>query len=306
VSAFAHPAFLASASLLLALAVHPGVRALTRFDVPPVAIAGLALFVLLSLFARARQGLALLAAGALVLLAAVAWDDARGERGRLRLGVGEAKTNFEEEGLGGESLGLRPLGAAVSLEQVLPGGGVRLRLPDGSLDLTSDQAATVGAYRLGPVRLVASGEARSLVVSVTGGGETQEAEVTADAPGRAFDLSISIERYFPDFALDERQQPYTKSSEPRNPAALLEVERAGKRYRVFVLQSMPGLHQIDEIGRSFALRSVDPDIVADVGVHREPASPLALLGALLTAAGAFALVKVKGPAGSQAPVPPPA
>jgi hypothetical protein len=306
VSAFGHPAFLAGSSLLLALAVHPGVRALTGLAMPPVAVVGLALFVLLSLLARAREGLALLAAGALVLVAAVAWDGARGERGRLRLGVGEAKANFEEEGLGGEPLGLRPLGVPVSFEQALSGGGVRVRLPVGSLDLTNDQAATVGAYRLGPVRLVASGEARSLVVSVSGGGETQEAEVTADAPGRAFDLSISIERYFPDFALDARQQPYSKSNEPRNPAALLEVERAGKRYRVFVLQSMPGLHQIDEIGRSFALRAVDPDIVADIGVHREPAAPLALLGTLLTAAGAVVLVRAKPPSASEAPVPPPA
>jgi hypothetical protein len=306
VSAFGHPAFRVGASLLLALAVHPGVRALTGLAVPPVSIVGLALFVLLSLLARARERLGLLGAGALVLVAAVAWDGARGERGRLRLGAGEAKANFEEEGLGGEPLGLRPLGAPVSFEQVLPGGGVRLRLPVGSLDLTNDESALIGSYRLGPVRLVASGAARSLVVSVTGGGETQEAEVTTEAPGRAFDLSIAIERYFPDFALDGRQQPYSKSNEPRNPAALLEVERAGKRYRVFVLQSMPGLHQIDEIGRSFALQSVDPDIVADIGVHREPAAPLALLGALLVAAGAAALVRVRTPAVLDAPVPPPA
>jgi len=306
VSAFGHPAFLAAASLLLALAVHPAVRAASSFTVPPVGIVGLALFVVLSLLARARQGMALLAAGALVLVAAVAWDGAQGQRGTLQLRVGEGKANFAEEGLGGESLGLRPLGMPVSLDEALPGGGVRLRLPVGPIDLPSGAAVTVGAYRLGPVRIVATGESRSLVVSVSGGGETQEAEVAADTPGRAFDLSISVERYFPDFALDDRQQPYSKSNEPRNPAALLVVERAGKRYRVFVLQSMPGLHQVEEIGRSFALVSVDPDVAADLGVHREPAAPIALLGTLLMAVGAVALLRARTSGGSDAAASPPA
>jgi cytochrome c biogenesis protein len=124
-----------------------------------------------------------------------------------------------------------------------------------------------------------------VVVAVTGGGATQEAEIRPDVPGKAFDLEISVERYFPDFALDAKQQPYSKSNEPRNPAALLEVDRAGKRYRVFVLQSMPGLHRVDEIGRSFALLSVEPDLTAEIAVHREPAAPLALLGAVVVAIG---------------------
>jgi hypothetical protein len=305
VSAFGHPAFLAAASLLLALAVHPAVRAASGFAVPAVGIVGLALFVLLSLLARARQGMALLAAGALVLMAAVAWDGAQGQRGTLRLRVGEGMANFAEEGFGGEPLGLRPLGVPVSLDAALPGGGVRLRLPAGPIDLPIGATVTVGAYRLGPVRIVATGEPRSLVVSVSGSGGTQEAEVAADTPGRAFDLSISLERYFPDFALDERQQPYSKSNEPRNPAALLVVERGGKRYRVFVLQSMPGLHRVEEIGRSFALVSIDPDMAADLAVHREPAAPMALLGALLTAVGAAALVRPRTSGGSSTAPPPP-
>jgi hypothetical protein len=67
---------------------------------------------------------------------------------------------------------------------------------------------------------------------------------------------------------------------------------------------MPGLHQIEEIGRSFALQSVDPEAAADIGVHREPAAPIALLGALLVAAGAAALVRAPRPTGSGAPAPP--
>jgi hypothetical protein len=277
--------------VLLALAVHPGVRAASGLEVAPVVVAILALFVLLSLVSVSRRGLGagLVAGGALVLVAALAWDGARGERGTLRLGVGEGKSNFTEDGLGGRSLGLRPLGAPVLLESLEPGGTARLRLPAGPVDLAPDRVVSMGALRLGPARVAPSGEALSLVVAVSGGGETTETEVRRDLPGRVGDLTISLERYFPDFALDDKQQPYSKSNEHRNPAALLEVERAGTRHRVFVLQSMPGLHRLEDVDRSFALVGVDPDLTADIGVHREPAAAPALLGALLVAAGAGVL-----------------
>ena len=303
-SAFAHPAFPAGTSLLLALAVQPGVSAVTGLSPAPIVLAVLALLVLLSLLARARDGLggALVAGGALVLVAALAWDGAQGQRGTLSLFAGEGKQNFVEKGLGGRSLGLRPLGLAVSFEGPLPDGGARLRLPAGPVDLPPSHAVSLGGFRLGPARLASSGEASSVVVAVTGGGETQEAEVRPDAPGMAFDLSISLERYFPDFALDAEQQPYSRSNEPRNPAALLAVSRAGKLHRVFVLQSMPGLHRVDEIGRSFALRSVDPAVTAEIGVHREPAALLALMGAVLVAVGIGAPA-VRRPADTSDPPP---
>jgi hypothetical protein len=69
---------------------------------------------------------------------------------------------------------------------------------------------------------------------------------------------------------------------------------------------MPGLHQVEEIGRSFALVSVDPDVAADLGVHREPAAPMALLGAVLTAVGAVLLLLPKTSGGSDATAQPPA
>jgi hypothetical protein len=298
VSGFGHPAFLAGTSALLALVVHPAARAGSWLPAAPVATAILVLFVLLSLLVRARSGRgeALLAAGALVLVAALAWDGVRGQRGTVRLGPGEATSNFAEESLGGRPLGLRPLGAPLSFESPLPGGGMRIVLPAGSFDLSGDEVVELGAFRLGPARLVGSGEVRRLVVAVTGGGRTDEAEVRPDAPGRVGDLVISLERYFPDFAIDDKQQPFTRSREARNPAALLVVERDGKRYRVFVLQAMPGLHEVQELGRSFALRSVEPEETGEIAVHREPAAPLALLGALVLAAGAGLLAFPTRPA----------
>lgn len=294
-SAFAHPAMLAGTSLLLAAVVHPATRAAAWLPGATTVTAVLVLLVTVSLAARARTGrpAAMLAGGAFLLVAAVAWDGARGRQGLVRLAPGHATANFTERGPGGRWLGLRPLGFTLALEQVLPNGGVRLALPQGAVDLTDEQAIRVRGFRLASPRLVATGEARHLVVGVSGEGKSAEAEVRPDVPGRADDLVIALDRYFPDFALDASQQPFSRSAEPRNPAALLTVERGGKRYHVFVLQAMPGLHRVEEIGRSFALRSVDPEIEAEIAVHHEPAAPLALLGALAMAAG-LALASRRG------------
>jgi len=294
VSAFGHPAFLAGTSILLALTLHPAARA--WLPASPVVIAVLVLFVLSSLLARARasRAEALLATGAVLLVAALGWDVAQGRRGTIRLRPGEAVERFAEEGLSGRPVGLRPLGFPISFDAPLPGGGVRLGLPAGPVDLTEEQVVEMGAFRLGPARLVNAGEARRLIVAVTDGVRTGETEVRPGVPARVFDLVISLERYFPDFAIDAKQQPFTRTSEPRNPGALLLVQRGEKRYRAFVLQAMPGLHKVEELGMSFTLRSVEPEVTVEIGVHREPAAPLALLGALVVAAGAGILaVKIR-------------
>ena len=194
------------------------------------------------------------------------------------------------------------MGLSLSFVSPLPGGGLRLGLPVGPLDLEPGQVVDLGAFRLGPGRLVNQGEARRLVVEVMGGTRTVEAEVRPDAPGRVEDLVISLERYFPDFAIGENQEPFTRSVEPRNPGALLVVERGGKRHRVFVLQAMPGLHKVEELGRSFALRSVEPELSAEIAVHREPAAPVSLLGVLLAALGvALSLRDTTGPSARNTP-----
>ena len=57
---------------------------------------------------------------------------------------------------------------------------------------------------------------------------------------------------------------------------------------VFVLGSMPGLHRVEELNRSFALVGVEPEVRVDIAVVREPAAAVALGGLLLTAAGVLA------------------
>jgi hypothetical protein len=111
------------------------------------------------------------------------------------------------------------------------------------------------------------------------------ADVAPGAPGRALDLTIALEEYFADFALDDKQQPYSRSSEPRNPAALLAVGKGGQTYRAFVLQSMPGVHRVEPLGFTFSLLEIEPERRAEIAVHREPAAPGVLLGAVLLALG---------------------
>jgi hypothetical protein len=191
----------------------------------------------------------------------------------------------------------------MGLEHVRAGGAVDVSLPAGSspVELLPTRAVGHGAFRLGAPRSVPTGDVVRLVVNVTGGPEPLEAVLTPSEPGHAGDLTLGLERYFPDFALDDKQQPMTRSAESRNPAALLKVDRGAKVYRVFVLGSMPGLHRVEELGRSFALAGVEPDVRVDVAVAQEPAAPVALLGVLIAAAGLALAGLRRADAGPAAP-----
>jgi hypothetical protein len=287
---FSRPAVTAAAAGLFALVLHPAARAESWLPSPPLVTALLALLLLTSLLARAalHPRERVLAAGALLVVGALGYDGARGVRGTVSLGVGDATSTFLEEGLGGRRLGLRPLGFTLGLERLREGGRIEVSVPAGSatrLELAPESALGVGAFRLGAPRAVPTGEVVRLVVAVHGGPQPAQAVVTPTEAGQAEDLKVGLERYFPDFALDERQQPMTRSVEPKNPAALLRVEKAGKVHRVFVLGSMPGLHRVEALDRSFSLVGVDPDVKVDIAVVSEPAAAVGLLGLVLAAAG---------------------
>lgn len=285
-----HPALLAGTAVLLAFVLHPAARAEAWLPSAPTVTAALALLLLVCLVARAldHPRERLFALGAVLLVAALGYDGAKGAQGTVSLGVGDVTNNFVEEGPGGRRLGLRPLGFPLALERVRTGGAVEVSLPAGSvpIELSPERAVGSGGFRLGAPRSVSTGEVLRLVVRVTGGPSPLECVVTPTEPGHAGDLTIGLERYFPDFALDDKGQPLTRSAESRNPAALLRVERGAKVHRVFVLGSMPGLHRVEELDRSFALAGVEPEVHVDLAVVHEPAAPVALAGLLIAAAGA--------------------
>jgi hypothetical protein len=247
-------------------------------------VAGLtALFVVALLDRRAPRRL--VALGAATFALAAAYDAVRGEQGTITLVQGHGTRTFEEEGPGGRRLGLHPLGDGVVVESVEPDGTVALSQADArrSVRVSPWRAATVAGYRLGTPQRVAAAGAR-VVVRVSDGADG-EVRLREGEKGRAGDLDITVGRYFPDFALDERQQPFSRSDEPRNPAALLEVTRGTASWRVFVIRAMPGVHRPQGLDRTLTLVDVVADEAVRLSVHREPAALLAGLGLLVAAIG---------------------
>jgi hypothetical protein len=278
------PAAVTLMALALGLLASPD---LPLRDLHPAAggvMAGLtALFVVALLDRRAPRRL--VAVGAATLALAVGYDSVRGEKGAITLAEGQGTRSFEEEGAGGRRLGLRPLGDAVVFEKEEPDGTVVLSESDAQrrCRVGPQRAATVAGYRMGAPRRVATGSAR-LVLRVSGGAEG-EAALREGETGRAGDLDITVERYFPDFALDDKQQPFTRSSEPHNPAALLQVRRGASSWRLFVIRALPGVHHPAGLDRTVTLSDVVADEAVALSVTREPAALLAGLGALVAAVG---------------------
>jgi hypothetical protein len=293
-SALAQPAVLAWLLSLAALALLPALHAerwLPGRDLVLIAVVLLALVGLLAraLAARGRERTAawLVAAGAALVLAGVGLDGLCGRQGTVTLGLGQTVGNFDETGPDGRSLGLRPLGFRIGAEAETA-AGVSLLLPQGTAVLTGRRAIAEEGFRLADPRVTATGGVARLRVAASDGTRTDVAELTPDGAAQTGDLVLSLEQYFPDFALDEKQQPFTRSLEPRNPAALLSVARGNQVRRVFVLQSMPGVHRVEPLGLSFSLLSVEPERVVTFGVHRQPFALVVLLGGLLLIVGVAA------------------
>jgi len=297
VSALARPGAVASTLAAAAVVLHPALGASRLQPEYEGVVAALLFLLVLALVARAlaaREGrarAALVAAGAALLVGALAVDGLRGEHGTLTLTAGQSVNNFDETGPDGRSLGLRPFRFPIGAERISAGrtSGARVALAvpgrPTPLPLTPDESVAFGGYRFArPVASFSGGVAR-LRVAVSDGKSTQVADVSPGEPGQAFGLTLALEQYFPDFALDENRQPFSRSAEPRNPAALLTVEKGGQARRVFVLQSMPGIHRLEDLGLAFSLLGVEPERTVEVAVHREPAALAALVGALLLAAG---------------------
>jgi hypothetical protein len=278
----------AGAALALAALLHPALGA-ERWAGAEAARAALALLLALSFFAAAgaRRWWTLPVA---LVAGAAGYDAVRGHRGLLRLEPGGASQNFEETGPRGRVLGLRPLGFEVWLQRY-EGDRAVLGLGAGGgeaqLVVTPMRSAAWAGLRLGSPRRIRTGEAAALRLSVAGPAGTEAVDVVPGAVARAGELEFSVEEYFPDFALDERQRPFTRSHEPRNPAAVLQVRKAGRAWRVFVIAAMPGIHRPEGLDRSFSLTSVTPAETVELSVAREPAAPLAAAGLLLAAATAL-------------------
>jgi hypothetical protein len=284
------PATLAVLTSVLAIAVHPAAALLAGQPHAPVATAALALLVVVAFVARAVSGGGsdrILALGASALLAALAADGVRGYRGSLTLRSGQGANRFEQEGSRGRPAGLRPLGFEARLVRASPGEALVAFTPPGrEVVVTPQRGVSQGGLRLADPVTVPSGDAERLTIVLDGDRGPRTVDLEPGLPSRSGDLDLEVERYFPDFALDERQQPFSRSLEARNPAALLRVTRAGRAFRVFVIRSLPGVHRVDELGLSFALTAVVPETATRLDVFHEPFALAAGVGGLLLLAGA--------------------
>jgi hypothetical protein len=252
----ASPGLAAGCAILLAAAIHPALPSPAR---PPlVAVAALALLLALALALRSGgPGPRLVGVGALAVVAALAADGVRGHRGTLTLEVGQGARAFEEEGPEGRSLGLRPLGFDVVLTRLDPGGAVVLRTGEGAtIAPRARHAASHAGFRFAVGTGPGAAEPSVLRIAIAGPAGSHAVEVASGEPATADGLQIALERYFPDFALDANRQPYTRSEEPRNPAALLRVTRGSQTWRVFVIQAMPGIHRPEGLDRVLTLTEV--------------------------------------------------
>jgi hypothetical protein len=272
-------------SLLLAAAVHPWLSPVLH---PPLAsISALALLLVAGLLAGPRDpGGRLVGVGALAVVLAIGYDGLRGHRGTLTLEPGHGTQSFEEEGPEGRSLGLRPLGYGVVLERVDRDGGAVLRAGNGAtIAVRPGRAAAHGGFRFGVSARREGAEPAALRIAVAGPRGSSVVEVGPGTPATVDGLQISLEQYFPDFALDEKQRPYSRSSEPRNPAALLRVTRGAEAWRVFVIRAMPGIHRPERLDRTLSLTDVVVSEAVTLRVSREPAAAAALAGMTVMALG---------------------
>ncbi len=280
------PATTATLGVLSSALLMPSLRLAARIPSGAAVLAIVALLFVVSLAAGVSAGRQsrLLALGAAVALGAVAYDAVRGNVGTLTLRAGAGATSFEEEGPGGASVGLRPLGGEVVLESV-EGDTAVLGVSGHSERVTPTRAAAVAGFRLGAPHVFFTGAPLRLRVEITSPRGTRSVELVPAEPATSGDLSLMIAEYYPDFALDENRKPFTRSDEPRNPAAVLHVKRGTKLWRVFVLQSMPGVHKQEDLEETFALSGVDAERGVDLRVSRQPAAAIAGLGLVLAGLG---------------------
>jgi hypothetical protein len=274
------PPVLAALAMALAAVSHPALAAERWLPAHAVALPALALLTAVSLVMRCGWRVA---AGAAALVLGLAYDSVRGYTGSVTLRPGQATRTFEEEGPGGKVLGFRPFGFDMVLQQLGPGAEAALTSSRGRARVSPGRAASLGGVRFGNPRLLSTGEAVRLRLAVARGGTTTPVELEPGRPAQVGELAIALDQYFPDFALDEKGQPFSRSREARNPAALLQVRRGGKTWRVFVIRSLPGIHQLEGLDETFSLLDVETEQSVQLRVARQPAAWLVAAGLLLLA-----------------------
>jgi cytochrome c biogenesis protein len=102
-------------------------------------------------------------------------------------------------------------------------------------------------------------------------------------------LEISVARFFPDFVLDEKNQPATRSLEPNNPAAFVEGWEAGEPiFSGWVFAKFPDftrLHATKETDISFELKDIQAPQYSVIQMTKDPGVLLIWVGCSLLMVG---------------------
>jgi len=99
-------------------------------------------------------------------------------------------------------------------------------------------------------------------------------------------LRIRMIEYIPDFVIDNSGKIGSRSNEPRNPAALLELYDGNNlKYKSWVFQKFPDFHASDE--SEYSLKLLSTGYYTGLQVSRSPFLSVVWVGFLLMVAGMF-------------------
>lgn len=106
---------------------------------------------------------------------------------------------------------------------------------------------------------------------------------------RGSDLEIAVKRFLPDFVLDEKNRPASRSAEPNNPAAFVEAKRGGEMvFSGWVFARYPEfarLHSQKESDLSFELKDVKAPEYSVIQAARDPGARWIWIGCALLMTG---------------------
>jgi cytochrome c biogenesis protein len=96
------------------------------------------------------------------------------------------------------------------------------------------------------------------------------------------DITLTVTRFLPDFVLDEKNQPSTRSLDPNNPAALIRADRAGvELFSGWVFAKFPDfaqMHQAAESEFKPELKDVKAPQYSVIQTARDPGVPFVWAG----------------------------
>ena len=121
--------------------------------------------------------------------------------------------------------------------------------------------------------------------------KTIRLEVGRPVPVEGEDITLTVSRFLPDFILDEKNQPSTRSLDLNNPAALIRAERAGTElFSGWIFAKFPDfaqMHQAAESEFKAELKDVRAPQYSVIQTAKDPGVSLIWVGCAALMLGLF-------------------